>query len=50
MLNAFMEHGKNRTNYQSYFKREAQKAKRDNFVENEDFLDGCIHVNLDFNK
>lgn len=44
MLNAFMKHNRQVTKYQSYFKKEAQKAKRDNFVELEEFLNECIEV------
>ena len=44
MLNAYMKHNRQVTKYQSYFKKEAQKAKRDNFVEDEEFLSECIEV------
>ena len=44
VLNAYTEHREQKTSYQSYFKREAQIAKRDNFVEFSDYFDGCQNV------
>jgi len=44
ILNAYIEHREQKTSYQSYFKREAQIAKRDNFVEFSDYFDGCQHI------
>jgi hypothetical protein len=36
------------TSYVSYFKREAQKAKRDDFCENSDFFNGCKRAVLNY--
>lgn len=44
VLNAYTEHREQKTSYQSYFKREAQIAKRDYFVEFSDYFDGCQNV------
>lgn len=50
MLNALIKRSKQGTNYLSYFKTEAQKAKRDNFIEYEDFLHGCLHVTNNYKE
>ena len=44
VLNAYTEHCEQKTSYLSYFKREAQIAKRDNFVEFSDYFDGCQYI------
>lgn len=44
VLNAYTEHRKQNTPYQSYFKREARIAERDHFVEFLDYFSGCQHV------
>ncbi len=44
VLNAYTEHREQKTTYKSYFKREAQIAKRDNFVEFPDYFSGCQYV------
>ncbi len=44
VLNAHTEHLEQKTTYKSYFKREAQIAKRDNFVEFPDYFKGCQYI------
>jgi hypothetical protein len=50
LLNAYTEHREQKTTYKSYFKREAQIAKRDNFVEFPDYFDGCQYVLESYKK
>ena len=50
VLNAYTEHREQKTSYQSYFKREAQIAKRDYFVEFSDYFDGCQYVLMSYKK
>ena len=50
VLNAYTEHREQKTSYQSYFKREAQIAKRDYFVELSDYFDGCQYVLMSYKK
>lgn len=44
LLDAFIANKKHKTTYMSFFKREAQIAKRDNFVEFPDYFDGCQYI------
>ena len=48
IINGYTEKGSQGTPYVSYFKRESQKAKRDNFVEFEDFFNGCNFAIRDY--
>ena len=44
VLNAFLDNKEQKTPLKSYFKREAKLAEIDNFIENNDFINGCLHV------
>jgi len=50
VLNAYTENREQKTSYQSYFKREAQIANRDDFVEFTDYFDGCQNVLESYKK
>jgi hypothetical protein len=50
ILNAYTEHREQKTSYKSYFKREAQIANRDNFVEFADYFNGCQYVLVSYKK
>lgn len=44
LKNAITEFEEQKTPYQSFFKREAKRAERDNSVDLNDFFDGCLKV------
>ncbi|MDD3787071.1 MAG: hypothetical protein PHO94_00050 [Petrimonas sp.] len=44
IMDAYFEYEGQRTPFKSFFKREAQKAQRDEFTDPEDLLNGCLFV------
>ena len=50
IINGYIEKTEQNTPYISYFKREAQVAHRDNFVEFTDFFNGCIYAINDYKR
>ena len=50
VINGYAEHHSQKTHYISYFRREAQIAKRDNFVEFVDFFNGCKVAITDYKR
>ncbi len=44
IIDAYIENEEHRTPFKSFFKREAQKAQRDEFIEPEDLFNGCLYV------